>query len=171
MLPSPCQILFSVIYFSCCAGFFSSPSFNRNLISHDPSLCSTRRFSLFKNLVSNREPSSRCLSKPLRNAALNELPPNDESDTRNLSENVSNDLSSYDGSHEATVDNAISLTDLEHVGTAGTFRERFGKVIPEWLSERLEQGGFSVPTSVQAEAIETVVVQGRDALVQAYTGT
>ena len=52
----------------------------------------------------------------------------------------------------------------------GSFRERFGDYLPAWLTERLEQGGFSVPTSVQAEAIETVVIQGRDALVQAYTG-
>ena len=62
---------------------------------------------------------------------------------------------------------ALLATELVQIGT---FRERFGAHIPEWLSERLEQGGFSVPTSVQAEAIETVVVQGRDALVQAYTG-
>jgi hypothetical protein len=62
---------------------------------------------------------------------------------------------------------ALTGTELE---PTGTFRERFGQCIPDWLSERLEQGGFSVPTSVQAEAIETVVVQGRDALVQAYTG-
>jgi superfamily II DNA/RNA helicase len=132
----------------------------------------TRKFGFFQSPKINCERSSQGLSKLLRNSALNELPPNeDESDTRSFSEHVSTDLSSYAGSHEASADTAVSSTDLEHIGTAGTFRERFGKVIPEWLSDRLEQGGFSVPTSVQAEAIETVVVEGRDALVQAYTGT
>jgi superfamily II DNA/RNA helicase len=95
--------------------------------------------------------------------------PNDESDIGPFPENIGDHQSSNIESHEASTD--TSPLDLEHVVTAGTFRERFGEVIPDWLSERLEQGGFSVPTSVQAEAIETVVVQGRDALVQAYTGT
>ena len=52
-----------------------------------------------------------------------------------------------------------------------TFRERFGEAIPSWLLDRLEASGFVVPTPVQAEAISAIVLDERDALVQAYTGS
>ena len=56
-------------------------------------------------------------------------------------------------------------------GGTGVWTTLFGAVLPPWLVQRLEVSGFAQPTAVQAQAIDTVVVQKRDALVQAYTGS
>ena len=52
-----------------------------------------------------------------------------------------------------------------------SYRERFDDVLPSWLIDRLEACGFCCPTPVQSAAIETIVRDCKDALVQAYTGS
>lgn len=56
-------------------------------------------------------------------------------------------------------------------GGTGVWTKLYGAVLPPWLVQRLEVSGFAQPTAVQAQAIDTVVIQKRDALVQAYTGS
>jgi ATP-dependent helicase YprA (DUF1998 family) len=60
---------------------------------------------------------------------------------------------------------------VEGEGLPGTWRRLYGEALPTWLVQRLEACGFMQPTPVQAEAIDVVVRQKRDALVQAYTGS
>eukprot|EP00288_Rhodomonas_lens_P014417 CAMPEP_0177698088 /NCGR_PEP_ID=MMETSP0484_2-20121128/4852_1 /TAXON_ID=354590 /ORGANISM="Rhodomonas lens, Strain RHODO" /LENGTH=193 /DNA_ID=CAMNT_0019209153 /DNA_START=25 /DNA_END=602 /DNA_ORIENTATION=- len=52
-----------------------------------------------------------------------------------------------------------------------SYRAMFGDVIPAWLIDRLETLGFTEPTPVQKEAIEVIMNEERDALVQSYTGS
>jgi hypothetical protein len=56
-------------------------------------------------------------------------------------------------------------------GGRGTWSKLYGEALPSWLVERLEVCGFAEPTPVQAQAIDTVLRDKRDALVQAYTGS
>lgn len=72
-----------------------------------------------------------------------------------------------------TADVAEEAGELATRGTGGkgTWSRLYGDALPAWLVERLEVCGFMEPTAVQAQAIETVVCQSRDALVQAYTGS
>jgi superfamily II DNA/RNA helicase len=46
----------------------------------------------------------------------------------------------------------------------------FGGALPPWLIERAAALGYVSPTPVQAEAID-VVLSGRDAIIQAKTGS
>jgi len=51
-----------------------------------------------------------------------------------------------------------------------TFAELFADKLPTWLIERAAELGYSTPTPVQTEAID-VLIDGRDAIVQAKTGS
>ena len=51
-----------------------------------------------------------------------------------------------------------------------TFEEQFGDRLPEWLVERAAAVGYTRPTSVQQETLETVL-EGHDVIVQAKTGS
>ena len=51
-----------------------------------------------------------------------------------------------------------------------TFEEQFGDRLPEWLVERAAAVGYTTPTAVQQETLETVL-DGQDAIVQAKTGS
>jgi Superfamily II DNA and RNA helicases len=53
---------------------------------------------------------------------------------------------------------------------APTFADEFSDALPQWLIDRAAALGFETPTPVQSEALG-VVLQGRDAIVQAKTGS
>ena len=52
----------------------------------------------------------------------------------------------------------------------GTFADEYAAALPDWLIERAAECGFQQPTPVQSEALGAVL-EGRDAIVQAKTGS
>lgn len=75
------------------------------------------------------------------------------------------------GHDSGDTDSEEGNDDVVEEELGGTWTRLYGEALPPWLVGRLEVCGFKEPTRVQAEAIDVVVCQKRDALVQAYTGS
>lgn len=52
-----------------------------------------------------------------------------------------------------------------------TFRERYSDVLPEWLLEKCDECGWERPTKIQEKALDTILIDKRDAIIQAETGS
>ena len=52
-----------------------------------------------------------------------------------------------------------------------TFRERYSDILPEWLLEKCDECGWEKPTKIQEKALDTILRDNRDAIIQAETGS
>ena len=52
-----------------------------------------------------------------------------------------------------------------------TFRERYSEYLPEWLLEKCVECGWERPTKIQEKAMDAILVEKRDAIIQAETGS
>ena len=52
-----------------------------------------------------------------------------------------------------------------------TFRERYGDVLPEWLLQKCDECGWERPTKIQEKALDAILLEKKDAVIQAETGS
>ena len=55
--------------------------------------------------------------------------------------------------------------------TSETFADRYSTVLPEWLLDKCTQGGWKQPTRIQQRALDAILLDARDCIIQAETGS
>jgi superfamily II DNA/RNA helicase len=66
--------------------------------------------------------------------------------------------------HSSSISSDSNLSEV-------TFRERYNDVLPDWLLQKCEDCGWERPTLIQEKALDVILRDRRDAIVQAETGS
>ena len=68
-------------------------------------------------------------------------------------------------------ENSTTSADGDNVLESKTFSELYDSYLPDWLIQKCSDCGWVRPTRIQREALDAILLQGQDAIVQAETGS
>lgn len=84
------------------------------------------------------------------------------------------------GSDKRLVESLLLLTKAEQdqidelsdgVLTDESFADRYGSALPDWLLQKCTECGYTYPTKIQQRALDAILLEKQDAVVQAQTGS